>query len=68
MKNYDRSDKVVFYQTNPQANWGPASRARNVPAGAPERAEKRKIDIADVDGEGSKKIKVDDGEEEGMNA
>ena len=68
MKNYDRSDKVVFYQTNPQANWGPASRARNVPADAYERAEKRKIEVADAEGEGSKKIKVDDGEEAGMNA
>jgi len=66
VKNYERSDKVVFYQTNPQANWGPASRARNVPAGASEKVEKRKSESADE--EASKKVKVDGGEEEGLNA
>ena len=66
VKNYERSDKVVFYQTNPQANWGPASRARNVPAGAGEKNEKRKSES--VNEEASKKVKVDDGEEEGLNA
>jgi hypothetical protein len=76
VRNYDRSDKVVFYQTNPQANWGPASRARNIPASATEKVEKvekRKSEDVVAEEVSSKKVKVDEvkeetGEEEGMNA
>lgn len=60
---------MVFYQTNPQANWGPASRAKNIPAAAPgAKVDKRKSEDVGADEESSKKVKVDDGEEEGMNA
>ena len=29
----DKGDKVVYYQTNPLPNWGPAARAKTVKAG-----------------------------------
>lgn len=66
-KNYERSDKVVYYQINPQAHWGPASRAKNVPATVVSKADKRK-GAEDEEEVASKKVKVAEiAEEEGIN-
>jgi hypothetical protein len=63
---------VVYYQTNPQAHWGPASRAKNVPATVIPKVDKRKTaDAAKEEDEVdtvSKKAKIEETEEEGMNA
>ena len=80
VKHYEKADKVVYYQTNPLANWGPASKAKSIKSAPVAKAasaatvpsgEKRKTETGEV-GEGSvenKKPKVDNEEEEaGMNA
>ena len=69
VKHYEKADKVVYYQTNPLANWGPAARAKNVksaptpkvPASA--SAPEAKIETGVVsEGTGAEKRKSEDGE------
>lgn len=57
---------MVYYQVNPQANWGPASRAKNVKAAPTAGTEKRKPDTGNQERE-TKKAKVEDGEEDAKN-
>lgn len=74
-KNYDKQDKVVYYQLNPLPNWGPGSRARSVRKDQPEQQQpqqgKRK---AEGDAEGAEKkpkvaeVVAEDDEEAAMNA
>ena len=74
VKQYEKADKVVYYQTNPQAHWGPAARAKNVRP--PPASDKRKAAVEDkslAGGEGeraTKKTKVEGGgvEEDALNA
>ena len=80
VKHYEKADKVVYYQANPLANWGPASKARNVkaapvPKAAVNAVEKRKNEDEDAEQKDGnvKKAKVDGveaggNEEEGRNA
>ncbi|TXT03826.1 hypothetical protein VHUM_04347 [Vanrija humicola] len=68
-KNYDKQDKVVYYQLNPLPNWGPGSRARSVRNDQPQQQGKRKAEEAAAEG-AEKKAKVveEDDEEAMMNA
>lgn len=72
MKKYEKADKVVYYQANPLANWGPASKAKNVKATPVAAAEKRKSEAGEQDTKEVKKTKievegVEGAEEEGLN-
>lgn len=65
---FEREGKAVFYQINPEVNWGPASRAKSFQVdGSNSKGEKRKGgDTEEVAG-GTKKPKAEVDEEGGMN-
>jgi tRNA (guanine26-N2/guanine27-N2)-dimethyltransferase len=69
-KKDEKGEKVVYYQTNPTPNWGPAQRAKVVKAPAPGQAKRKSEEGGEgVDGEIKRaKMEVAAGEEEGMNA
>lgn len=77
-KKYEKGEKVVYYQTNPTPNWGPAQRAKvvkapasaSVPTPMPGQAKRKSEEGGEgVDGETKRaKTEVEAGEEEGMNA
>ncbi|KAL1405404.1 RNA methyltransferase tRNA(m5U54)methyltransferase [Vanrija albida] len=67
-KNYDKQDKVVYYQLNPLPNWGPGSRARSVRNDQQQsQGGKRKAEEEAEGAEKKAKVVVDD-EEAAMNA